>query len=284
MLRELFVLGADFIDAQTRELGPDYSAHAVFRLSFSFGSQELDTRFGATMPLTFCIFAVMLASVTGFPAFEYAAEQVKSSPAETRTTSVKFEGRAVTVTIPKTDKDGFFPEGPSTVCIEGPRQCYTAPPAFGIDPQVQILELSKGKPALFFTASSGGVSGHIVHFALLRPGRSGNLDNILYVEAIGNQNEHAFWMESEISASPIFVVADAIWGPDETHYSEHRFVISAFVLLPSSLLDDPQYFLDDRYMTVRKYNQDANDQILQSERTEILTRLTKAKAERERKK
>jgi hypothetical protein len=210
------------------------------------------------------------------------AQQDKTISAETRLTSVKFEGRAVTVTIPKTDKD--FPDGPSTVCIEGPRQCYTAPRDYGIDPRVEIVELTKGKPALLFTASSGGVSGWSLHFALLRPGRFDNLDAILSADPISNQSEHAFWTEPEISGSPIFVVADAVWGPDEAHYSEHRFVISAYVLLASNLLDAPRYFLDDRYMTVRKYDQDAGAQILKSERTEILTRLMKAKAERERKK
>jgi hypothetical protein len=232
------------------------------------------------------VFAALLAMSEWslYSAPKSVAQQDKTISAETRLTSVKFEGRAVTVTIPKTDKDGFFPEGPSTVCIAGPRQCYTAPRDYGIDPHVEIVELTRGKPALLFSASSGGVSGRSLHFALLRPGRFNNLDDILGADPISNQSEHAFWTESAISGSPIFVVADAVWGPDETHYSEHRFVISAYVLLTSNLFDAPRYFLDDRYMTVRKYDQDAGDQILKSERTEILTRLMKAKAERERKK
>lgn len=214
---------------------------------------------------------------------ERAVQQSQMIPAEVQVTSVKFEGRAVTVTIPKTDKEGFFPEGPSTVCIEGPRQCYTAPEAYGIDPQVQIVELIKGKPALLFSALSGGVSGRIINFALLRPGSFGNLHEIMTMDGVSNQSEYEFWTKPEISVAPIFVVADYEWGPDESHYSEHRFVISAYVLLRSDLLDDPIYFLDDRYMTVRKYDPDAGDHILQSERTEILSRLLKAKAERDRK-
>jgi len=231
-------------------------------------------------------FAALLAMSEGilWPAPESKAQQDRTTLAETRLTSVKFEGRPVTVTIPKTDQDGFFPEGPSTVCIESPRQCYMAPKAYGIDPQVKIVELTKGMNAVFFSARSGGVSGRTVHFALLRPGSNGQLDTILTVDGVSNQSEYAFWTEPEISESPIFVVADYVWGPDEAHYSDHRFLISAYVLLPSDLLDEPAYFLDDRYMTRQKYDQDGGAQILKSERSEIISRLLKAKAERERKK
>jgi hypothetical protein len=203
----------------------------------------------------------------------------------TQLTSVKFERRAVTVTVPNLDKDGFFPEGPSTLCIEGPprRECYTAPKDYGIKPKVEIIELSKGKPALLFSAASGGVSGFSLHLALLRPGVA-DLDNILNMDPVSNQSEYAFWTEPKLSASPIFVVADYVWGPDESHYSEHRFMISAYVLLSSDLLHDPVYFLDDRYLTLQKYNQDAGDQILKSERGEILRRLKQVQAERDRKK
>jgi hypothetical protein len=107
--------------------------------------------------------------------FKTGRREFKSEVDSRDPTSVNFEGRAVTVTIPKTDKEGFFPEGPSTVCIEGARQCYTAPQDHGIDPHVEIVELTEGKHALLFTALSGGVSGRTVHFALLRPGRFGNL-------------------------------------------------------------------------------------------------------------
>lgn len=220
------------------------------------------------------------------PSPKSVASQDKATSAEVRRTSVQFEGRAVTVTIPKLDKEGFFPEGPSTVCIEGPpnRQCYTAPEDHGIDPQVEVVELSKGKPALLFSAFSGGVSGSSLHLALLRPGRLDALDNMISVGPVSNQSEHAFWTEPKVSQSPIFVVADFVWGPNESHYSEHRFVISAYVYLSSDLVDDPMYYLDDKYLTLRRYDQDAGDHILISERTEILKRLMKVKAERERKK
>jgi hypothetical protein len=81
-------------------------------------------------------------------------------------------GREVTVTAPELDADGFFPKGPATVCVEAPpqRQCYTAPMDFGRSPAVEVIQIDKDTPALFFSAAGGGVSGWIVHFALLRPG------------------------------------------------------------------------------------------------------------------
>ena len=91
--------------------------------------------------------------------------------------------------------------------------------------------------------------------------------------SVSNQSQYAFWSDPTISDAQIFITADYVWGPDESHYSEHRFIISAYVLRSSSLLDDPGYFLEDRFMTVRKYDQDANDDILAAEKTEIINRL-----------
>jgi hypothetical protein len=72
----------------------------------------------------------------------------------------KFTGRKITITTPKTDADGFFPEGPASVCIEAPplRQCYTAPEDFGGGPSVTVVNIKKDLSALFFSAASGGVS------------------------------------------------------------------------------------------------------------------------------
>ena len=74
------------------------------------------------------------------------------------------------------------------------------------------------------------------------------------------------------------MTADYVWGPDESHYGEHRYTISAYVRKPSSLVDDC-YYLEDRYMTVHKYDMEANVDILASEKQEILARLSRLKAE-----
>lgn len=192
----------------------------------------------------------------------------------------KFTGREVTITEPERDPDGFFPKGPASVCLEGPpqRQCYTAPQAFGNSPTVTVIQLEKDMPALLFSAESGGVSGWEIHFALLRPGMGKDLQDLFMSDvSVSNQSQHAFWSDSAISEAPIFMTADYVWGPDDGHYGEHRYIISAYVQKPSSLGDDFHYWLEDRYMTVRKYDWERKADILASERPEILAGLRRLK-------
>jgi len=197
----------------------------------------------------------------------------------------KFMGRAVTITEPELE-DEFFPKGPASICVEGPpqRQCYTAPRDFGRGPTVTVVQVEKDLPALFFSAASGGVSGFGIHFALLRPGIGKDMENLFSSDtSVSNQNEHAFWFDSAISDAAIFLTADYVWGPGESHYSEHRYIISAYVWRPNAIVEDAlSYHLEDRYMTVRKYDLDANKDILTSEKQEILARLARIKAEAER--
>jgi len=198
----------------------------------------------------------------------------------------KFMGRDVTITEPEL-KDEFFPKGSASVCIEGPpqRQCYTAPRDFGRSPTVTVVQLEKNKPGLLFSAESGGVSGWEIHFALLLPGTGKDLQNVLLSDpTVSNQSQHAFWSDSTISESPIFLTAEYVFGADDGHYGEHRYVISAYVMRRSSIVDDPAYYLEDRYMTVRKYDLDANTDILTSEKREILARLARVKTESKRQK
>lgn len=199
--------------------------------------------------------------------------------------ATRFLGRDVKVTEPPHDDFGFG-ESPASVCLEAPPlpQCYTAPKNFT---RVEALEVVQVKPdfrALLFSTSSGGVSGWSIGFALLRPGSGGGLDDLFVPEVtVSNQSEHVFWDEPTISDAKIFVTADYIWGPDDAHYSEHRYMISAYVLQSSDLIDGERYYLYDRYMTVRKYDPDAR-KILDSEKDEILARLRRVKAETEPKK
>ena len=198
--------------------------------------------------------------------------------------ALKFMGRQVTVVErEREDPDGFFPKGPASICVEGPpqRQCYTAPKAFGRNPTVAVVQLEKGVSALLFSAASGGVSGWRIHFALLRPGGAKDLEDLFLSDTtVSNQSQHEFWSDSTISDAPIFVTADFEWGPNEAHYGEHRYMISAYVRQPS--LDDLYYYLEDRYMTVRKYDLDSTADILASEKQETLARLRRVKTERER--
>jgi hypothetical protein len=117
---------------------------------------------------------IIVAAVSLFLASKHAGAQ------PSRPDLPKFMGREVTVVVPETDPDGFFPKGPSSVCVEGPpqRQCYTAPEDFGRDPTAEVVQLEKNIPALLFSAASGGVSGVTIHFALLRLGTGKDLEDL----------------------------------------------------------------------------------------------------------
>ncbi|HWE00702.1 MAG TPA: hypothetical protein VG345_16740 [Bryobacteraceae bacterium] len=189
----------------------------------------------------------------------------------------------MTITEPEhgPDPEDNYPRGPASVCLEGPpqRQCYTAPNGFGNGPSISVIQLEKGAPALFFSAGTGGVSGFAIQFALLRPGEGERLEDLFTPDmAVSNQSQYAFWSDPAISHSPIFVTANYAYGADEAHYDKHRYTISAYVSKPSTLIGDGYYYLEDRYMTVHKYDLDRNDDVLASERKEILSRLRRVKA------
>lgn len=195
----------------------------------------------------------------------------------------KYMGRQVTVTDPGTDADGFFPKGPASICIEGPpqRQCYTMPNNFGRFPSAEPIQVRKDMPALFFSAASGGVSGFEIHFALLQPGPGKNLEDLFFPGiSVSNQSQAEFWDDPTISDAKIFVTAEYVWGPEESHYSDHRYIVSAYVLKYSSLTEDRAYYLEDRYMTAHKYDRDGKaDDVLASEKPEIINRLRRLTAE-----
>ena len=181
--------------------------------------------------------------------------------------------REVTITEPEVVDDQ--PKGPASICIEGPpqRQCYTAAMGYGRFPVAELVELERGMPALLFSAATGGVSGFDIRFALLRPGTGNFLEDLFRSDtSVTNQSRHAFWSDPAISTAQIFVTASFVWGPDEAHYDPHRYLVSAYVMKPSSY-----YYLEDRYMTLRKYDLEAKADILASEKQEILARLRRVK-------
>ncbi len=119
----------------------------------------------------------------------------------------------------------------------------------------------------------------IIHFALLRPGTGKDLRYLFMSDmSVSNQSQHAFWSESAISDAPIFVTADFVWGPGRRPLQRTSIHdLYAYVRQPSSLLDEPYYFLEDRYITVRKYDLEPNAEA--SEWQEILARLQRLKAD-----
>jgi hypothetical protein len=132
--------------------------------------------------------------------------------------------------------------------------------------------------AILFSAATGGVSGWEIHFALLRAGAGKDLEDSFMSEVeLSNQSQHAFWRDSSISNALIFVTADYAWGPSESHYSPHRCFISTYVLQSSELLDEPHYYLEDRYMTAQRYDLEGKADVLGSEKQEILARLKRVR-------
>ena len=193
----------------------------------------------------------------------------------------EYLGRKITILEAKLDENGFPPNdsAPSMICLEGPprRQCYSAPKDFVKEAAVEVVPFSKNTPALLFSAASWGVSGWRIAFALLRPGNHTNLDNFLDDATVSNQSQHAFWSNAAISVSPIFVTADHVAGPDESHYGSHRFIVSAYVQKSTPVLDERYYYLQDRYMTVTKYDLEEGVNVLAAEKREIYARLGRLK-------
>ncbi|MBV8553517.1 MAG: hypothetical protein JOY54_19640 [Acidobacteriaceae bacterium] len=188
-----------------------------------------------------------------------------------------FMGRRVEIAKPQLDDDGFSSKGPASVCLDPPpdRQCYIAPKDFGRDPSLAVVELDKDTSALLFSAAGGGVSGWEIHLALLRPGTGTELDDLFASSnmTVSNQSQYTFWTEPSLSHWPIFVTADYIWGPGESHYSEHRYIVSAYIREFNSLANDLDYYLEDQYMTIRKYDLDGKSNVLDLEKQEVLARL-----------
>jgi hypothetical protein len=176
------------------------------------------------------------------------------------------------LTPPRDDKDdpGMSPPRPAKLCLEGPprEQCYVALDGFGWNATVKMVQLSKERTALLFSAATGGVSGWSMHLALLTPGTGKDLDDLLPVDlSLSNQSQTAFWSEPVVSGERIFVTADAFPGPGEAHYSDHRYVISTYIW------DVSGYWLADRYISARWHNGSDRTDVLGPERPTVIARL-----------
>ena len=185
-------------------------------------------------------------------------------------------GRNVASIEPARDENRFS-RAPASVCVEGPpqRQCYRAPEAFGNSPAASVVQLRKDMPALLFSADSNGVSGWQIHLALLRPDQRSRLDDLLDI-TISNQAQHSFFKDESLPGWLILVTAEYVWGLDEVHYDQHRYMVSAYVLKLSSYTEILRYYLEDRYMTARAYDVDKTD-IIAAEKQEIISRLRRLK-------
>jgi hypothetical protein len=215
------------------------------------------------------------------PALLLLIDSIVHAQTVRRTTDLPtFMDRAVTVTEPIPDADGYYAKGSASICLEGPpqRQCYSAPDLYGHVAKVQLVEVQKGLSVLLFEAESVGTSGYGIHVAFLRPGHGKDLDNLLLSDiTLSNQSQFSFWNDASVSPAKAFVTAEFDWGPDEGHYGDHRYIISAYVLKPTTLAGGPSYHLYNQYMTVHKYDLEKSD-VLVAEKPEIIARLRRVKA------
>ncbi len=189
---------------------------------------------------------------------------------------LRFMGRPVTVVEGELVTEVRFPKGPASICVGGPprRQCYTAEKDFGKNPTVEVIKIDKTTSAMLFSASSGGLSGFMIHLALLRPGSGPKLENCFPPGlSVSSESQHTFFNHAQASKSPIFVTADYNWGIDESHSGEHRFIVSTYLYQYSELRKESAYSLQDRFMTARRYDIFANAAVITSEKAEILRRL-----------
>lgn len=193
-------------------------------------------------------------------------------------TSTFFHGSKVSFIVPAVDPTDHLALGPVAVCIELPPrpQCYAPPrasPPFGPDPKAKVVQLKTGLDALLFEVSAtAGGSGSTHLLALLVPGKAKYLWNLTPELTFGDQGEYRLWYVPSISDMPLLVVAEASWGAGETHFSKHRFFVTAYSFDPALRV----YSLRDKYLTSGKYPSfDEVDSInvLEPERDEILARL-----------
>ena len=207
------------------------------------------------------------------------ASALASGKAGTWKSAGTLNGHAVEIMDPGlVEPDGFEPNGPASVCVVLPavRQCYTPSnengSAFGRDPQASVMSLGGGLDAIVFSADSGGVSGWMRKVDILKTETHGGkqLESLLGGGVVlSNQSEWRLWSEPSISSKKILVAADYVWGDGESHYGPHRFKVSVYVFGRTT----PVYFLQDEYMTMKKYDTDSGEDVLRAERLEIFARL-----------
>lgn len=91
------------------------------------------------------------------------------------------------------------------------------------------------------------------------------------------RSKDEFRTDPTISEAKVFVTADHTWGPDESHYGDRRYFISADApQSPTEVIESRRYHLEDRYMTVRKYDLEGRNP--ECRKAGFLARLRRVKA------
>jgi hypothetical protein len=184
------------------------------------------------------------------------------------------------------DADGLPISGAKLCLIEQKDVCYHMPSEtyggskvtyeFGLEPHAKRLQLADGGSWVLFTAMfSGGGSGTLTRFALLRylrDPKGAKIENLLPWVGATNVSEWATWDVKGASANPILVRADFLWGEGETHFESHFYKVSAWRYDP----EVERYIQAFEYKTSRKYGggDETPIRVLEPERGEITRRLT----------
>jgi hypothetical protein len=181
----------------------------------------------------------------------------------------------------KLDADGL-PTSGATLCVfDGRNVCFEMPPKegsknltyeFGLEPHSERLPLADGSSWVFFTAMfSGGGSGTLTRFAVLRYSYDGKIENLLPWVGVTNVSQYAMWSLPEVSPYPMLILADFVWGKGESHFDRHFYNVSVWKFDPKF----DHYFQAIEYRTAQKYSSGDDDRIrvLGLERQEITRRL-----------
>jgi hypothetical protein len=177
------------------------------------------------------------------------------------------------------DKQGIAPVTKARVCATRGRSrlCYTPPDngiPYGLDPDAEKVTLRVANDALEFraTASAGG-SGSSTFLGLLQI-RKGRLVDVLPRVVLSEINEYTLQDEPDISPAAILVVANFVWGKNESHFDSHRFRIRSFIMQPTG-----KYALADEYITTDTYLLTPDTPgVTFREKSTVLARLRQARA------
>jgi hypothetical protein len=183
-----------------------------------------------------------------------------------------------------TDTDGFPTSGAKLCLLNARGTCFQMPShkeeasgsvtyEFGLDPMAEKHLLKGGGSFVLFSSQfSGGGSGTLDSLAILRFEGDGKIVNLLPFGGVTNQSDRTMWQIASVSNFPILLTADFYWMEGETHFSKHRYTVTAYRFDPG--LD--RYVKALSYRTSKKYpGLDEVDRVdvLNTERAQILQRL-----------
>jgi hypothetical protein len=182
------------------------------------------------------------------------------------------------------DEDNSPVTGARLCTTEGKPRCFTLAHSgvgsdedgwsyYGLRAKSKRLKLDGGGSVVLFNANCGGGSGSADRYVLLRSEQDQQFKNLLPEIIVTNQADVATWDLPTVSAMPVFLTADYLWGAMEGHYSSHFFEVRMYVY--DAVAD--RYKLRHKYQTAHKYpgidNWEEAPEVLEKERGRIIEML-----------